>query len=48
METFKIIYKDIDGNTKATYMQGEQASDAAHYAEQEIWDLMEILRIEQI
>lgn len=48
METFKIIYKDLDDNIKSQYVQADHASEAIDNAEDDIWDLKEVVRVEQL
>lgn len=48
METFKIIYKDLDDNIKSQYVQADHASEAISNAEDDIWDLKEVVRVEQL
>lgn len=48
MSTFKIIYKDLDDNIKSEYLQADHTSEAIYNAEDDIWDLKEIVKVEQL
>ena len=48
MYTFKITYKDKEGNTHSELVQADHGAEAQEIAEEDFFDFKEIVKVEQL